>query len=110
METTKKVIGVICKFVLGGLISMLCIVLLKNRQDLLAFGIALLISFLWGGILMLLSLMKDLKMLVTSNKSLRRKVARLEKEITAYENENDHLSDSVAPEVLIEVLQKRESA
>lgn len=107
---TKKVIGVICKFVLGGLISMLCIVLVKNWRDVLAFGIALLISFLWGGILMLLSLIKDLKMLNTSNKALKRKVAKLEKEITAYENENEHLSDSVAPEVLIEVMQKRESA
>lgn len=107
---TKKVLLVAGKFILGGLIVMAFMVLLKNRQDFLMFGLSLIISFFLGGILMFLSLFKDLKMLVTSNKSLKKELRRMEKQLSEYENENDHLSDAVAPEKLIDVIRERESA
>ena len=106
MATLKKVLLVAGKFISGGLIVMAFMVLLKNRQDFLMIGLSLIISFFLGGILMFLSLFKDLKMLVTSNKSLKRKLIRMEKQLSEYENENDHLSDAVEPGKLIDIIEK----
>lgn len=72
---------VVAKFILVGLIAMSITVIVKNRMDLLSFGIAVIIAFALGGIAMAMSLAKEIKSLIRENMSLKRKIKRAQKDM-----------------------------
>ena len=72
---------VVAKFILVGLIAMCFVVVVKNRMDLLSFSIALIGSFVLGGISMAISLAKEIKSLIRENYSLKRQLKKAKKEI-----------------------------
>ena len=78
----KKGLSVTFKFIATGLVAMALVVVVKNRMDLLSFGITVIISFFLGGLSMGLSLVKELKSLIRENNSLKRKLSKATKEIT----------------------------
>ena len=80
-KNLKQGLRVTSKFILGGLIIMSSMVLLKNGNDFLTFGIPVIVSFILGGLAMFLSLFKELKILARENMSLKRKLKRAQKEL-----------------------------
>lgn len=75
---------VVAKFILVGLIAMCFVVVVKNRMDLLSFSIALIGSFVLGGISMAISLAKEIKSLIKENHSLKRQLKKANKELNEF--------------------------
>mgnify|MGYP004679467775 CR=1 FL=1 len=90
----KEGLSVTCKFIATGLIIMALVVVLKNRMDLLSFGIAVIVSFCLGGISMALSLGKEFKKLLNTKNSLKRKLERTQKEIDELNKQFDNVTVS----------------
>lgn len=86
-----KGLKVAIKFIATGLIIMALVVVVKNRMDLLSFGIAVIVSFFLGGLSMGLSLLKELKSMIRENNSLKRKLKKAQSEIADFNESLDNM-------------------
>lgn len=106
----RKVLFVAGKFAVGGILIMFLAILVKNRSDFLLFGIGLLVSFVLGGAIMFLSLLKDLSSLIKSNKLLTWKLERVQKQLSESNQENNELYEALTPEQLADIIEKIEKS
>ncbi len=82
---------IIAKFILAGLAVIAFIVLFKNRNDILATSLSMVISFIVGGMAMAISFAKELKSLIKENKSLIRKLKKAQSEIADFNESLDNM-------------------